>query len=163
MTVSSTVAISIDNEQTSHSLLLSHIELANLLQSNDHVSRIKRQTYGSSDYYNNYYNDYYKNFYANQNKQSVKVRPPPPPAPIRRPAPPANRFDNNSNRVDIAYDDYDRNDNDLLQYQQQQQQQQQLQANQQIYNGQRYTYTPIFQYKSTHGKHERLFVPNIFG
>lgn len=134
----------IDFEQSSN------LELASS-HNTDRSSRITRQTYGSSDYYNNYYNDYYKNFYANQNRVNSDVRrppPPPPPAPIRS-KPTADRFD--SNRNEVAFDDYDRNDNS------QQQQQQQ------IYNGQRYVYTPIFQYKSTHGKHEKLFVPNIFG
>lgn len=30
-------------------------------------------------------------------------------------------------------------------------------------NGQKYVYTPLFQYKATHQKHQKLFVPNLFG
>lgn len=30
-------------------------------------------------------------------------------------------------------------------------------------NGQKYKYTPLFQYKSTQSKRRKLFVPNLFG
>lgn len=146
LTFTSTAARSIDSDQSLDSILLS--QLANP-QNTEQASRIKRQSYGSSDYYNNYYNNYYKKYYANQNQVSSNVRPPPPPAPIRS-KPNAERYD--SNQVDFSNDDYDRNDNQIQQPQQQ------------IYDGQRYVYTPIFQYKSTHArKQEKLFVPNIFG
>lgn len=115
--------------------------------------RTKRQTYVPNDYYSNYYNDYYNNYYTNNGKPSVYQ----PENNYYRPAS-ADRFDGNSNYIGynsvrpsaIPVNNFDRDDNNNN-------------NNVITSNGQKYVYTPIFQYKATHQKREKLFVPNLFG
>lgn len=102
------------------------------------LNRIRRQSYVNvpNDYYANYYNDYYNNYYNNIKNGGNN-----------RPAS-ADRFDSNSN----AYNNYiynnNRGDDNTIST---------------GGGGQKYVYTPIFQYKATHQKHQKLFVPNLFG
>lgn len=102
---------------------------------NDQVlNRIRRQSYVPNDYYANYYNDYYNNYYNNI-KNGVNNRPAS-----------ADRFDGNSNSNNNYYYNNNRGDDNTI-----------------TTGGQKYVYTPIFQYKATHQKHQKLFVPNLFG
>lgn len=127
-------------------------ELAPIAAQSD---RTKRQ-YGTQnfDYYNQYYNDYYSNYYASQYNPNRKNE--------------FNQLYATSNSIDRPYNAYN------------------------IYNPQpfvlapapppillpgsadrfdgntanvHYVYKPVFQYKETqtHRKHDKLFVPNIFG
>lgn len=118
--------------------------------------RNKRESYVPNDYYSNYYNDYYNNYYSNTGSSPSAYQP----NYYYRPAS-ADRFDGNSNYlgnnispkpIPVNNYNFDRDDNNSI-------------NNNNIItsNGQKYVYTPIFQYKATHQKREKLFVPNLFG
>lgn len=84
---------------------------------------------------NDYYANYYNDYYNNY-YNSIKN------GPQNRPAS-ADRFDGNSNNYNF---NNNRGDDNTI-----------------TSGGQKYVYTPIFQYKATHQKHQKLFVPNLFG
>lgn len=114
--------------------------------------RTKRQ-YGTQnfDYYNQYYNNYYSNYYANQYNPNRK-----------------NEYNQlyNGNSIDTSYNSYNNYNPQpfvlapspppIL-----------LPGSADRFDANtgnvHYIYKPLFQYKETHGKHEKLFVPNIFG
>lgn len=101
----------------------------------------------SNDYYSNYYNDYYNNYYNNLNGGAVANSISRPPAATNyRPAS-ADRFDGNANAIDSGNGGFASDGR----------------PQQQVINGQKYVYTPLFQYKATQGHHQKLFVPNLFG
>lgn len=107
--------------------------------------RQRRQS--SADYYSNYYNDYYNNYYNNLNSRPVAPAPAPAANNYYRPAS-ADRFDGNANSIDGNGGGGFASDG---------------RPQQQVINGQKYVYTPLFQYKATQGHHQKLFVPNLFG
>lgn len=125
-----------------------HAEMTDMSSSSsDMLSRLRRQS-PNSDYYNNYYNDYYNSYYKKQqqdqeqqqqsqnyNDQQQYNRPPS-----------ADRFDGNGNSLETN-NGFSSNGRPQTQ----------------VINGQKYTYTPLFQYKATKGHKEKLFVPNLFG
>lgn len=114
------------------------------------LDRQRRQT--NSDYYNNYYNDYYNNYYNNLNAQNNANN-----NNNYNGRPNANSNGNsNSNYRPSSADRFDGNgDSNGFSSNGQPQQQ--------TINGQKYVYTPLFQYKQTQGHHQKLFVPNLFG
>lgn len=115
----------------------------------DLLSRLRRQA-PNSDYYSNYYNDYYNNYYSGQQQQNFNAQQqvynngPNPYRPLS-----ADRFDGNGNTLDASISNNGFSTNGRPQTQ--------------VINGQKYTYTPLFQYKATKGHKEKLFVPNLFG
>lgn len=113
------------------------------------VDRTKRQ-YGSHhnyDFYNKYYNDYYANYYASQ------------------------YYPNRKNEINQLYNSQSGSYNPYDYYYNQaafvpapapppiRPTAERFDGN----NGVQYVYTPLFQYKETHQKHQKLFVPNLFG
>lgn len=117
--------------------------------------RRKRQ-YGSQDfdYYNDYYNNYYANYYASQYNPNRKAE--------------INQYYNGNSIASAAYNPYQTYHPQALVLAPAPPpillpagQADRFDANNA--NKVHYVYRPVFQYKETRQKHEKLFVPNQFG